>query len=73
MTSFDKRDGLKSRELELNEVTGSASHITKDPFDIVPATRVIAVSADNMAGILRDTAIKEDNTKYAMQSGRHCI
>ena len=44
LTSFHKQECLKYRELELNEVTGSASYRTKAHSNIIPADGDIVVA-----------------------------
>ena len=59
LTSFHKQECLKYHELELNEVTGSASYRTKAHSNIIPADGDIVVTADNKVGILKQDRSKK--------------
>ena len=61
LTSFYTQECLKYCELELIEVTGSASYRTKVYCNIVPAAGDSAVGACNKVGILRKDRPKKQN------------
>ena len=54
LTSCHIHDCIKYRELELNEVTGTAAYRTKAHLNIVPADGDIVVTADNKVGLFWD-------------------
>ena len=62
LTSFHKQECLKCRQLELNEVTGSASYRTKVHSNIIPADGDTVVTADNKVGIMKQGRSKKKKT-----------
>ena len=51
LISSHRNNGLKYREIELNEVSGSVTYNTNAHVDIIPADGDIVVTADNNVGI----------------------